>query len=79
VTRSTAPLTLRCLPERVQGMPVAGLIRDLAAEMPVSRVHENPPKLGIFAPSLSYEPPSSCHSLVNSSHMTVGPMSPKRR
>jgi len=74
-----SPPIFRCLPERVHGMPVARLIRDLAAEIPASRFHEKPPRFGTCFPSLCYEPSPSCQSLVNSSHITVGPISPNRR
>lgn len=38
-----SPPTFRCLPDLLHGIPVARLIRDFAAEMPVSLFHENPP------------------------------------
>ena len=37
------PPIFRCLPERVQGMPVARLILDFADEMPLNLFHRKPP------------------------------------
>jgi hypothetical protein len=41
---------LRCLPDLVKGIPVFLDIRDLAAETPRKRFHENPPLLAIIIP-----------------------------
>ena len=44
------PPIFRCLPDLVHGMPVARLILDLAAEIPVNRFHEKPPRFAIMPP-----------------------------
>lgn len=60
---AAAPI-FRCLPDRVQGTPVALEIRDFAVDMPTALFHENPPNPPMIdRSSYSVNNPSGLHLL----------------
>jgi hypothetical protein len=54
--------SLRCRPDRVQGMPVARETRCLALVIPTARFHENPPLLAMVAPFVLSAETFGCYS-----------------